>query len=252
MISLRSAREVALMRKAGSTVAYVLNRIDKYIKPGVSTLELDEIIDGMIRSRGCTPNFKGYEGYPRSSCISVNEVLVHGIPSASIILKEGDVVSVDVGADYQGYQGDGAWTFLVGETKDERVKQLLEVSEKALYLGLEEIKPGKRIGDIAHAIQSYVESFGFSLPDEYTGHGIGRDMHEDPIVPNKGLPHTLEVLRKGMCICVEPMVFIGKKHCKTLSDGWTVVSRDKSWAAHYEHEIYINDDGYEILTKEEA
>jgi len=251
MISIKSPREIALMRKAGSVVAHVLNNIEPYIKPGISTYELDTIIEKMIREQGCEPNFKGYEGYPYASCLSVNEVLVHGMPSKSVILKEGDIISVDVGADYKGYQGDGAHTFKVGEVKDEKVLQLMQVTEEALYIGLQQVKPGNRVGDIASAIQNYVESFGFSLPAEYTGHGIGTDMHEDPIVPNVGKKGTLEVLKKGMCICVEPMVFMGKPHCRTLADEWTVVSRDGSWAAHYEHEICVTDSGYEILTKEE-
>ena len=251
MINLRSPREVALMKKAGATVGYVLNHIGEYIKPGVSTWEVDKICEEMIYSRGCKPNFKGYEGFPNASCISVNEVLVHGIPSKDIILRNGDIVTVDVGADYKGYQGDGAWTFTVGEVTDPKVLELMEVTKEALYLGIEQVKPGNRVGDISHAIQTYVEAHGFSLPVEYTGHGIGTDMHEDPAIPNVGRPHTLELLRKDMCICIEPMVFMGKPHCRTLSDGWTVVSRDRSWAAHYEHELHITAEGCEILTKEE-
>lgn len=251
MISIKSPREVELMRKAGSTVAYVLNRIGAYIKPGVSTYEIDKICEEMILSRGCKPNFKGYEGYPCACCASVNEMLVHGIPSKKIILKEGDIITIDVGADYKGYQGDGAWTFTVGEVKDKRVIELLEVTKESLFKGIEQVKPGARVGDIANAIQTYVEKHGFSLPTDYTGHGIGRDMHEDPAVPNVGKPNTLEVLKKDMCICIEPMVFMGKRDCKTLRDGWTVVSLDHSWGAHYEHELHITENGCEILTKED-
>ncbi len=251
MITLKSPREVALMKKAGGTVAYVLNHIGEYIKPGVSTYDIDRIAEEMILSQGCTPNFKGYEGFPNSCCTSVNEVLVHGIPNKKVILKEGDIVSVDVGADYKGYQGDGAWTFTVGEVKDPKVLELLEVTKQALFEGIKMVKPGNRVGDISNAIQTYVEAHGFSLPSEYTGHGIGTDMHEDPAVPNVGKAHTMEILKKDMCICIEPMVFMGKPHCRTLSDGWTVVSLDGSWAAHYEHELHITADGCEILTKED-
>ena len=251
MISIKSPREVSLMRHAGGTVAYVLNRIGEYIKPGVSTYEIDKIAEEMILSRDCKPNFKGYEGFPSACCISPNDMLVHGIPSRKIILKEGDIVTVDVGADYKGYQGDGAWTFTVGEVRDARVLELMEVTRDALYKAIEQVKPFVRVGDIANTIQTYVQAHGFSLPVEYTGHGIGRELHEDPIVPNVGKPHTGEILKKGMCICIEPMVFMGKPHCKTLADGWSVVSLDHSWAAHYEHELYITDNGCEILTKEE-
>ena len=251
MITIKSAREVALMKEASRVVAYVLNRIGEHIKPGVSTWEVDKIAEEMILSQGCTPGFKGYEGFPNACCISVNEMLVHGIPSKKIILKEGDIVTVDVGATYKGYQGDGAWTFAVGEVNDPRVLELMEVTKEALYKGIEQAKPCNRVGDIANAIQTYVEAHGFSLPVEYTGHGIGKGLHEDPAVPNVGKPHTMEVLKKGMCICIEPMVFMGKPHCRTLPDGWGVVSRDGSWAAHYEHELHITEDGCEILTKED-
>lgn len=251
MITIKSPREIELMDKAGTVVALVHKKMREIIKPGISTYQIDKIAEEVIRANGCTPSFKGLYGFPNAVCVSVNDMLVHGIPNHHVILKEGDIVSVDVGACWKGYHGDSAWSYFVGETKDPKVLELMKVTEDSLYVGLEQAKPGNRIGDISYAIQSYVEAHGFSLPIEYTGHGIGREVHEDPSVPNVGKPHTGALLKKGMCIAVEPMVFIGKPHCRTLSDGWGVVSRDHSWGAHFEHTIAITDDGYRILTKED-
>lgn len=237
------------MDRAGTVVALVHKHLKEIIKPGISTLQIDRICEEIIRDNGCTPSFKNLYGFPGAVCVSVNEVLVHGIPDHTI-LKDGDIVTVDVGACYKGYHGDSGWTYPVGEIKPE-VRKLLEVTEDALYKGLEQAKPGNHVGDIANAIQTYVESFGYSTPIEYTGHGIGRKVHEDPNVPNVGKPHTLELLKAGMCIAVEPMVFMGKPHCVTLKDGWGVVNRERSLSAHYEHSIAITKDGYKILTKED-
>lgn len=249
MITLKSSREIELMDRAGTVVALVHKHLKEIIKPGISTLQIDRICEEIIRDNGCTPSFKNLYGFPGAVCVSVNEVLVHGIPDHTI-LKDGDIVTVDVGACYKGYHGDSGWTYAVGEIKPE-VRKLLEVTEDALYKGLEQAKPGNHVGDIANAIQTYVESFGYSTPIEYTGHGIGRKVHEDPNVPNVGKPHTLELLKAGMCIAVEPMVFMGKPHCVTLKDGWGVVNRERSLSAHYEHSIAITKDGYKILTKED-
>ena len=249
MITLKSSREIELMDRAGTVVALVHKHLKEIIKPGISTLQIDRICEEIIRDNGCTPSFKNLYGFPGAVCVSVNEVLVHGIPDHTI-LKDGDIVSVDVGACYKGYHGDSGWTYAVGEIKPE-VRKLLEVTEDALYKGLEQAKPGNHIGDIANAIQTYVESFGYSTPIEYTGHGIGKKVHEDPNVPNVGKPHTLELLKAGMCIAVEPMVFMGKPHCVTLKDGWGVVNKERSLSAHYEHSIAITKDGYKILTKED-
>lgn len=249
MISLKSPREIELMDKAGTIVALVHKKMKEVVQPGISTLEIDQICEQVIRENGATPSFKGLYGFPGSVCTSINEKLVHGIPDHTI-LKDGDIISIDVGACYKGYHGDSAWSYTVGNVKPETLK-LLQVTEESLYKGLEQAKPGNRIGDIASAIQNYVESFGYSLPIEYTGHGIGKQVHEDPYVPNVGKPHTLELLKPGMCIAVEPMVFMGKPHCVTLKDGWGVVSRDHSLAAHYEHTIVITNDGFKILTKED-
>lgn len=247
MITIKSPREIELLRKAGQVVALVHSELKKAIKPGISLKELDRIAEEVIRGQGCTPSFKGYGGFPASICASVNDVLVHGIPT-NYHLKEGDIITVDVGACYKGYHGDGACSFAVGQISDEAQK-LLDVTQQALYLGLAQVKPYNRVGDISHAIQTYVESFGYSLPIEYTGHGVGTSIHEDPIVPNVGKPHTMALLKKGMVIAVEPMVFMGQRECVVDDDGWTVRSLDGSLAAHFEHTIVVTEDGYEILTK---
>lgn len=249
MISLKSSREIELMDRAGTVVALVHKRLKEEIKPGMTTKRIDQICEEVIRENGCTPSFKGLYGFPGSVCTSVNEVLVHGIPGSQI-LKNGDIISVDVGACYKGYHGDSAWTFLVGDV-DEKTRDLCRVTEEALYRGLEQVRPGNRIGDISWAIQSYVEAHGYSCPIEYTGHGIGKSVHEDPYVPNVGKPHTGPILKRGMCIAIEPMVFMGKPHCHTLDDDWGVVANDHSLSAHYEHTIAITADGYKILTKED-
>lgn len=249
MISLKSSREIELMDRAGTVVALVHKRLKEEIKPGMTTKHIDQICEEVIRENGCTPSFKGLYGFPGSVCTSVNEVLVHGIPGSQI-LKNGDIISVDVGACYKGYHGDSAWTFLVGDV-DEKARDLCRVTEEALYRGLEQVRPGNRIGDISWAIQSYVEAHGYSCPIEYTGHGIGKSVHEDPYVPNVGKPHTGPILKRGMCIAIEPMVFMGKPHCHTLDDDWGVVANDHSLSAHYEHTIAITADGYKILTKED-
>ena len=249
MISLKSSREIELMDRAGTVVALVHKRLKEEIKPGMTTKHIDQICEEVIRENGCTPSFKGLYGFPGSVCTSVNEVLVHGIPGSQI-LKNGDIISVDVGACYKGYHGDSAWTFLVGDV-DEKTRDLCRVTEEALYRGLEQVRPGNRIGDISWAIQSYVEAHGYSCPIEYTGHGIGKSVHEDPYVPNVGKPHTGPILKRVMCIAIEPMVFMGKPHCHTLDDDWGVVANDHSLSAHYEHTIAITADGYKILTKED-
>ena len=249
MISIKSSREIELMAEAGRIVALVHKKMKEVVKPGISTLEINKIAEKVILDNGATPSFKNYQGFPCAVCTSVNDMLVHGIPDHTI-LKEGDIISIDVGACYKGYHGDSAWTYVVGKTSNE-VMDLLKVTEESLYIGLEQAKPGNYVGDISHAIQTYVEAHGYSLPSEYTGHGIGRSVHEDPYVPNVGKPHTMAKLKKGMCIAVEPMVFMGKEDCYTLKDGWGVKSVDHSWAAHYEHTIAITDDGYRILTKED-
>lgn len=247
MITNKSQREISLMKQAGWIVAKTLEVIEPYIKPGISTYELDQICEKTIRSYGATPSFKGYQGFSGSICSSVNEVLVHGIPSKSVILKEGDIITIDVGAQYKGYHGDGAWTFAVGEVS-EQAKQLMQVTHDALYKGLEVVRDGVHLGDVSHAIGSYIKQFGYGIPMEYTGHGIGRNLHEDPAIFNDGQPNKGVLLKEGMTICIEPMVQLGKPFTKVLSDNWTVVSKDKSLTAHYEHTVAVTKDGCEILT----
>ena len=249
MISIKSPREIELMAEAGAIVARVHKKMAEIIKPGISTLEINRIAEQVIRENGATPSFKNYQGFPAAVCTSVNDMLVHGIPDHTI-LKDGDIITVDVGACYKGYHGDSGWTYAVGNV-DEKVLKLMEVTKESLFLGLAQVKPGNHIGDISNAIQTYVESFGYGLPADYTGHGIGRSVHEDPYVPNVGKAGTMEVLKKGMCIAVEPRVFMGSAKCYTLPDGWGVKSYDHSWAAHYEHTVAVTDDGYRILTKED-
>ena len=246
MITIKSKREQELMIQAGRIVGLVHKKMREVVKPGITTKELDRIAEEVIRENGATPSFKGLYGFPNACCISVNNVLVHGIPNDRQ-LREGDLVSIDVGACYKGYHGDSGWTYAVGEVSEEN-KKLMQVTHDALFAGLAQVKPGNRVGDISHAVQEYIESRGYSTPIEYTGHGIGKQVHEDPAVPNRGRAGTLEVLKKGMCIAVEPMVFIGKPHCRTLPDGWGVVSKDGSWSAHYEHTVIITEDGYKITT----
>ena len=249
MISIKSKREIELMKEAGAIVARVHKRLKEEIKPGITTSQINKICEKVIKENGATPSFKGLYDFPCAVCTSVNEVLVHGIPNNKA-LKDGDIISVDVGACFKGYHGDSAWSYAVGKISKE-ANDLLKVTEEALYEGLKQVKPGNRIGDISYAIQTYIESHGYFTPKEYTGHGIGKSVHEDPYVPNVGKKGEGSVLKKGMCIAVEPMVFAGTAKCKTLKDGWGVVALDNSLAAHYEHTIVITDEGYEILTKED-
>ncbi len=248
MITTKSNREIALMRKAGEIVFLAHEAVKKEIKPGVSTKYLDEVVHRFIISQGATPSFLGYNGFPASICASVNDVLVHGIPSSDVILKEGDIIAIDIGANYKGYHGDSAWTYPVGEISEE-AKQLLEVTEASLFAGLEQVKAGNRIGDVGSAINNYVKPYGFGVPIEYTGHGIGSEMHEDPSVPNYGIMGKGTLLRRNMTIAVEPMVQLGTHLTETMDDEWTVKSLDRQITAHFEHTVLVTDDGYEILTR---
>ncbi|BDG30416.1 type I methionyl aminopeptidase [Parageobacillus thermoglucosidasius] len=246
MIICKTPREIEIMREAGKIVALTRQELEKHIRPGITTKELDQIAEAVIRKHGAIPSFKGYNGFPGSICTSVNEELVHGIPGDRV-LKEGDIISIDVGAQYNGYHADSAWTYPVGEIAEE-TKKLLEVTEKSLYIGLEEAKPGARLTNISHAIQTYVESHHFSIVREYVGHGIGQNLHEDPQVPHYGPPNKGPRLKPGMTLCVEPMVNAGSRYVKTLADNWTVVTVDGKMCAHFEHTIVITENGYEILT----
>ena len=247
MITIKSEREIELMRHAGMLVSKMHKFIKPYIKEGISTYELDKLCEDFIRENGAVPTCKGYEGFPATLCTSVNSVVVHGIPDKKTKLKNGDIITIDVVIGYKGYQGDAAWTYAVGEINDEK-KYLMEHTEKALYEGIKKVKPGNRIGDISHAVEEYATSHNLGVVRELCGHGIGREMHEDPEVPNYGIENTGPRLKPGMVICIEPMLTYGKRDIEILDDNWTVVTRDKKPAAHYEHTILVTESGYEILT----
>lgn len=247
MIILKSQREIDIMREAGRMVALTREEVKKHIKPGITTKALDEIAENFIISLGGIPSFKGYNGFPGSVCLSVNEEVVHGIPS-NRVLKDGDIVSLDIGVYYKGYHGDSAWTYPVG-TISKADEQLLEVTLQSLYEGLKMAKPGNRVSDISAAIEAYVKPYRYGIVEEFTGHGIGKSLHEDPYVPNFGKPGSGALLKPGMTICVEPMVNIGTKRVRILSDNWTTVTADKKNSAHFEHMIAITETGYEILTE---
>ncbi len=246
MIVLKTDEEKEKMKESNRIVALVLQEIESLIKPGVKTIELDKFAEDLIRKEGAVPGFKGYQGFPATLCVSINEEIVHGIPSERK-LKDGDIVSIDVGTIKDGFYGDGAKTYAVGKV-DEKGLKLMETTKKALMKGIEKAVPGNRISDISHSIQSYVESQGFSVVRQFVGHGIGRNLHEDPQIPNYGEPGRGPVIKKGMAIAIEPMVCEGNWKAEVLSDGWTAVCKDGSRAAHYEHTIFINAEGPEILT----
>ncbi|MDP5276903.1 type I methionyl aminopeptidase [Chengkuizengella axinellae] len=247
MIICKSEAELNYMREAGRIVAETHREIAKVIQPGITTLEIDQIAEKFIRSQNASPSFKGYNGFPASVCASVNEELVHGFPSERV-LNEGDIISIDIGAQYNGYHGDSAWTYPVGNISDD-AQRLLDVTEKSLYVGLDEAKPDVRLFTISHAIQKCIEDEGFSVVREYVGHGIGANLHEEPQIPNFGLPNRGPRLKPGMVLAIEPMVVAGERFVKTLEDDWTVVSTDGTLCAHFEHTVAITADGYEILTK---
>lgn len=247
MIICKSKAEVEIMREAGRIVAQTHRKLAQYIRSGITTQELDDIAENFIRKCGAIPSFKGYGGFPGSICTSVNEELVHGIPG-NHKLQEGDIISLDIGAELDGYHGDSAWTYGVGKISDDN-KRLLEVTEKSLFEGLAQAKPDARLSDISHAIQVCAESAGYSIVREYVGHGIGQKLHEDPNIPNYGLPGRGPRLKPGMVLAIEPMVNAGKRHVRTLADNWTVVTLDGSMCAHFEHTIAITEEGYEIMTK---
>jgi methionyl aminopeptidase len=247
MISVKSEREIALLKQAGHIVALCLEALKEHVKPGVTTYELDQICEKIILENGGVPSCKGYEGYPCTICASVNEVVVHGIPSKKQKLKEGDIVTVDLVAGFKGYHGDSAYTYKVGKVSPDKEK-LLEVTEKALYEGLSKVREGVHLGDVSAAIGAYINQYGYGIIDQYTGHGIGREMHEDPVIFNFGTPGTGPVLKEGMVLAIEPMVSLGTKDVRILKDGWTAVMKDGKPSAHFEHTVVVRKDGYEILT----
>lgn len=247
MIVLKTSRELSVMRKAGKISQTALRLAGEAVKPGTSTWELDKIVHEYITKMGATPSFLHYQGFPGSACISVNDVVIHGIPSKGTILKRGDIVSIDVGACYKGFHGDNAWTFPCGEVSGE-AQSLLDATEQALYKGIEQARPGNRLGDIGHAVQAYAEARNYSVVREFVGHGVGAKLHEDPSVPNYGTPGRGVRLQPGMTIAIEPMVNQGRHEIEVLKDGWTTVTRDHSLAAHFEHTVAITPDGPVILT----
>ncbi len=247
MIFVKTAEEIELLRESNQLVGKTLGELAKHIRPGISTLELDRIAEEFICSHGALPGFKGYGGFPNTLCISVNDVVVHGIPSAKCILKEGDIVSVDCGTLKNGFYGDSAYTFEVGEVSEE-VRKLLRVTKESLYKGIEKVMAGMRIGDIGHAVQSWCEASGFSVVREMVGHGVGRDLHEEPQVPNYGRQGQGVKLQEGMVIAIEPMINLGKRYVFQDNDGWTIRTRDKKPAAHFEHTVAVGEKGADILS----
>jgi methionyl aminopeptidase len=247
VIELKSAREIGLMRAGGHILADVMERLRETVKPGLSTLEIDEDVEAFIRGRGALPAFKGYRGFPATVCISINEEVVHGIPSPHRRIKEGDIVGLDLGCIVEGYYADCAFTLAIGDVPP-KVQQLLDVTRESLDVAIAECRAGRRLSDVSHVVQAHVERHGFSVVRAFVGHGIGRALHEDPQIPNFGDPGRGPQLRPGMVLAIEPMVTMGSWEVKVLDDGWTAVTRDGSLAAHFEHTIAVTEDGPEVLT----
>lgn len=247
MIPLKSEKDLEMMRQSGAILAEVMKKIESKIKPGVTTEELDYLACELILGRNALPAFKGYKGFPASLCASVNEEIVHGIPDERV-LKEGDIISLDLGVNYQGFFADAAITVGVGKI-DSKARKLIDVTKAALLEGLKFAKADNRISDISNAIQKYVEKNGFSVVRDFVGHGIGRNLHEDPEIPNFGLPNRGEIIRPGMAFAIEPMVNMGSWECEVLDNGWTAVTKDNLPSAHFEYTVAITEKGTEILTK---
>lgn len=247
MIHRKSAAEIAVMQEGGRLVAKVLNRMKEVVKPGITTLEIAEETDSMARTLDVVPAFKDYNGYPAVICVSVNEEVVHGIPSRDRVLKDGDIVGLDFGALHNGFYADAAVTLPVGETSRE-TNRLLDVTREALFVGIKAAKVGNRIGDISHAVQTHVESSGFSVVKVFVGHGIGRNLHEEPQIPNYGESQFGVRLKEGMTLAIEPMVNAGSDSVHVLDDGWTAVTSDGSLSAHFEHTVAVTENGPRILT----
>ncbi|MGM9804747.1 MAG: type I methionyl aminopeptidase [Muribaculaceae bacterium] len=246
MIYLKTEEEIELLREANLVVARTLGEVAKWVAPGITTLKLDSIAEEYIRSQGAVPGFLGYGGFPNTLCISVNENVVHGIPSG-YVLREGDIVSVDCGAVKDGFNGDSTYTFAVGEVAPE-VMQLLKTTKESLYVGIEQAVPGNRIGDIGHSIQQYCEKRGYSVVRELTGHGVGKKLHEEPDVPNYGRRGVGPLIKNGMVIAIEPMINLGSKNIVIERDGWTCRTKDRKPSAHYEHTIAIHNGKPDILS----
>lgn len=251
MISIKSRREFAKMEKAGAAVAAIHSAVRETAVAGVSLLELEDLSARILEERGCTSSFLNYHGtYPATLCLSPNDVIVHGIPG-DYRLREGDILSVDAGAIYEGFHGDAAFTLAVGEVSNE-ARQLIDATEEAMWAGISQVRAGNRLGDIGAAVAAIGSANGYGVVEEYVGHGIGRNMHEEPQVPNYGKPGTGMKLRKGMALCIEPMFNIGERHTKVDADGWTVRTADGSLSAHWEHTVAITPDGPMVFTAGEA
>ncbi len=250
MIKIKSAEQIEEMKKAGALSKMALRHVGAMVRPGVSTFELDQLAEQIIRMHGGIPAFKGYCGFPGTICASVNDQVVHGIPNPDVILREGDIVSVDTGAIVDGWVGDNAWTFFCGTPKPE-VVELCSITRDCLKAGIEAAVPGNHIGDVGYAIQTLAESHGYGVLRDYVGHGVGRAMHEEPNVPNYGKPGRGVLLRAGMVIAIEPMITLGSNHVSTGADGWVVSTNDHLAAAHYENTVAITEDGPVILTADE-
>lgn len=249
MIVLRSPEEIEKLRASNRVVALVMKKLKKAVRPGVTTLELDEMAETLVREMGATPAFKGYKGYQHTICASVNEQVVHGIPSDRK-LQEGDIITIDIGAKLDGYYGDHAATIAVGEVSED-AKRILKCCEEALWRGIEKARAGNRLFDISHAIQTHAEAAGFGVVRDYVGHGIGTHLHEEPQVPNFGKPGTGPELKAGMVLAIEPMLNMGSEVVKVLDDSWTVVTADGKLSTHFEHSLAITDNGPDILSVSE-
>jgi len=248
VIIIKNPEELKKMRKACYIVATILEELKSYIKQDMTTQQIDLFIENLTIKMGGIPAFRGYRGYPASACISINNQVVHGIPSEKVFIRDGDIVSVDVGVLCDGFYGDAAYTYPIGKITEE-AERLLKITQEALYKGIEQAKPGKRIGDISHAVQKHVETHGFSVVRAFVGHGIGRSLHEEPQIPNFGKEGVGPKLKKGMTLAIEPMVNAGTYEVMVLADGWTAVTKDGSLSAHFEHTIAITDNEPQILTK---
>ncbi|HSE92195.1 MAG TPA: type I methionyl aminopeptidase [Methylomirabilota bacterium] len=251
MIVLKSPREIDLMRRGGLVLADLMDRLRAFVKPGMSTLEIDEEVETFITGRDARPAFKGYRGFPATVCVSINDEVVHGIPSAHRRLKEGDIVGLDLGCIIEGYYADCAFTMALGEIGLE-VQKLLDVTRESLEFAIQECRPGRRLGDVSHAVQRHVEANRLAVVRAFVGHGIGRALHEEPQVPNFGEPGRGPVLKTGMVLAIEPMVTMGSCEVRILDDGWTAITKDGSLAAHFEHTIAVTPEGPDVLTRRVA
>lgn len=246
MVHAKSSSELTLMRKAGIIVALAHRAASAAMQPGITTKQIDTIVEEVIRRNGGEPSFKGLYGFPAATCISINSVVVHGIPDDTIV-QDGDIVSVDIGASYHGYHGDSAWTYAIGDVSEE-ARFLMNITKNALFAGLKMAKAGNHLTDISHAIGEYVYTHGLSIPGDFTGHGIGTSVHEEPTIPNFGSAGHGILLEEGMTLAIEPMVHAGRPQTYVMDDGWTTKTKDGRLSAHYEHTIVVTQDGYDILT----